>query len=269
VLLFGCDDLRRWSYLGPLLDGSDPVAGRVAPADVWECPQLALVDGHWVLIVSLWIDKTLTHVAYLIGDLVPHGDGLRFSPREGGLVDHGSAFYAPALLVEEDRVLMWGWSWEDRDEELVAEAGWAGALTWPRVLTLHPDGRLLTTPAPELHALRATRTRFSIAGGDRIPLPAGGVDVELMVRTREAGPVTLRIGDVTGHLVLEVDAEEMGLLGIRVVIDGSLVEVYVAGGQTFTERRYPIPNGSWQLAVEGAGELTVDATVHRLAGTSP
>ncbi len=269
VLLYGCDDLRSWRYLGPLVDATDPVARVSAAADVWECPQLALVDGQWVLVVSLWVDKTLRGTAYLVGDLAPDGDGLTFRPSHGGLVDHGSAFYAPAVLVEEDRVLLWGWAWEDRAEELAAAAGWAGALTWPRVLTLHPDGRLLSTPAPELHALRATHTRFSISGGERIPLPAGAVDIELMVRTREAGPVTLRIGDVTGHLVLEVDAEEAGLLGIRVVIDGSLVEVYVGGGQTFTERRYPIPDGSWQLCVEGAGELTVEATVHRLAGTAP
>ncbi len=265
VLLYDCDDLRRWRPLGPLLDGGDPDVRRLAEADIYECPQLAKVDGRWVLIVSLWVDQALTGVAYLVGDLEPSGDRLRFHPGRGGLVDHGSAFYAPALLVEDDRVLLWGWSWEDRDEELVAEAGWAGVLTWPRVLSLHPDGRLLAEPAPELAALRAARTRFALTDGEAIPLPAGPVDVELMVRTRDRGPVTLRIGDPTGHLVLAVDAEEAGLLGIRVVIDGSLVEVHVGGGQTFTERRYPIPDGSWQLSVEGGGGLTVDATVHRLA----
>jgi hypothetical protein len=40
--------------------------------------------------------------------------------------------------------------------------------------------------------------------------------------------------------------------------------VYVAGGSTYTERRYPVPDASWQLSVEGAGDVTVDATVHRL-----
>ena len=271
VLLFGCDDLRRWTYLGPLLDGTDPVAAQVAPADIWECPQLALVDGRWVLIVSLWVDRTLQRVAYLVGGIESDGSGLRFRAANGGLVDHGSAFYAPAVLVEEDRVLLWGWSWEDRDEKRVAEAGWAGALTWPRELAMHPDGRLLSSPAPELGKLRAASTRFALSDGERIPLPAGALDIELMVRTRSAGPVTLRIGDLTGHLVLAVGTEAAGLLAIRVVVDGSLVEVYVAGGQTFTERRYPIPDGSWQLSVEGGApdgdaesDLTVDATVHRL-----
>ena len=265
VLLYGCDDLRRWTYLGELLDGADPVARAEAPADIWECPQLAQVDGRWVLVVSLWVDRTLHRVAYLVGDLVQDGSGLCFTPASGGPVDSGSAFYAPALLVEEERVLLWGWAWEDRDEELVVEAGWAGVLTWPRVLALHPDGRLLTTPAPELARLRTARTRFALADGQRIPLPSGPLDIELMVRTPHAGPAKVRIGDVVGGLVLAVGTEEAGLLGIRVVVDGSLVEVYVAGGQTYTERRYPVPNGSWQLSVEGDGDLSVDATVHRLA----
>lgn len=268
VLLYACDDLRSWRYLGPLVEGDDPVAAQHAAADVWECPQLARVDDRWVLIVSLWVDRTLTHVAYLVGDLVADGEGLRFVPRSGGRVDSGSAFYAPALLVEEDRVLLWGWAWEDRDEELVAAAGWAGVLTWPRVLALHPDGRLLTAPAPELEAMRAARTRFRIGAGESIPLPAGPVDIELMVRSEEAGPVTLRVGDPAGHLVLLVATEAVGLLGIRVVIDGSLVEVHVGGGQTYTERRYPIADGSWQLGVEGAATLSVDATVHRLVSTT-
>lgn len=265
ALLFDCTDLHRWRYLGPLLDSSDPVAAAVAPADVWECPQLALVDGRWVLVLSRWVERALVGVSYLVGDLVEAGEEIRFAPSHGGQVDHGSAFYAPALLVEEGRVLLWGWSWEDREDELVDEAGWAGVLTWPRVLTLHPDGRLLTEPAPELTALRAAATGFALSDGQSIPLPAGSLDIELLVRTRDAGPVTLRIGDVTGHLVLVVDAEAAGLLGVRVVVDGSLVEVFVAGGQTFTERRYPLPDGSWRLSVEGAGDLAVDATVHRLA----
>ena len=269
VLLYDCDDVRRWKYLGPLITADDPVASREAPADIWECPQLAEVAGRWVLIVSLWVDKTLQGVAYVVGELVADGAGLRLHAESGGRVDHGAAFYAPALLVEEERVLLWGWAWEDRDEEQVVEAGWAGVLTWPRVLDLHPDGRLLMSPAPELDAMRGPRTRFRLAAGESIPLPAGPVDAELMVRTLEEGPVTLRIGDATGHLVMVVATEATGLLGIRVVIDGSLVEVFVGGGQTFTERRYAVRDGSWQLSVHGGDGLTVDATVHRLAVATP
>lgn len=268
VLIYGCDDLRQWTFLGTFVEGDDPVAEHHAPGDVWERPQLACVHDRWILVLSLSTDDALTHAAYLVGDLVPAPDGkegLVFHPQSGGRVDHGSAFYAPAVLVEEDRVLLWGWAWEDRDHELVADAGWAGVLTWPRVLDVHPDGRLLMSPAPEVNAMRGPRTRFRLAAGESVPLPSGPCDAELMVRTVEAGPVTLRIGDVTGHLVMVVATEATGLLGIRVVIDGSLVEVHVGGGQTFTERRYPVPEGSWQLSVHGGDGLTVDATVHRLA----
>lgn len=264
VLVYDAEDLHRWRYLGPLVEGDGAVAAAVAPADIWECPQLARLDGRWLLIVSLWVDRTLGHVAYLVGDLETVDGAPRFRPTGGGRVDEGSAFYAPALLVTEDRVLMWGWSWEDRAPEEVESAGWAGVLTWPRELRLHPDGRLLSAPAGELTASRAVGTRFVLGNGEAIPLPSGPVDVELVVRSRDPEPVALEIGDPLGSLVLQVDTEAAGRVGIRVVVDGSLVEVYVTGGRTFTERRYPVEGASWQLSVTGSSTIEVDATVHRL-----
>jgi beta-fructofuranosidase len=55
---------------------------------------------------------------------------------------------------------------------------------------------------------------------------------------------------------------------LRLVVDGSLVEVYVAGGPVFTERVYPAGDGPWQLRVEGAGAVGSRAVVHRLRAAS-
>ena len=54
----------------------------------------------------------------------------------------GPTFYAPQVLVDGDRVLLWGWAWEgaQRTPEEVAAAGWAGVLTFPRELSLGPAG---------------------------------------------------------------------------------------------------------------------------------
>ena len=53
--------------------------------NIWECPNLALIDGRWVLLISLWrwVDGThqLSGVRYLMGDLVRHAGGLRFGRR--------------------------------------------------------------------------------------------------------------------------------------------------------------------------------------------
>jgi beta-fructofuranosidase len=116
LLLWRCDDLDHWDALGPLLTVDDAVAAEVAPADIWECPNLAEVDGHWVVLLSVWrwVDGThlLDGVRYLLGDLVSEGDGLRFTATSGGRLDDGPAFYAPQLMNVDGRTLLWGWSWE-------------------------------------------------------------------------------------------------------------------------------------------------------------
>jgi beta-fructofuranosidase len=98
VLLYGCDDLDRWTELGALLEATDPVAREVAPAGIWECPNLFRLGDRWVLLVSCWRRGELEASCYLIGDLDPAGDGLAFRPVAGGRVDDGAAFYAPQVL---------------------------------------------------------------------------------------------------------------------------------------------------------------------------
>jgi beta-fructofuranosidase len=268
VLLYACDDLREWTYLGPLLDTGDPVAKAHAPADIWECPQLVRLADRWVLIVSLWTDEVLGRVAYLAGDLDTAGDVPRFTPTGGGLVDAGRDFYAPAVLAAPERTLMWGWSWEDRDEADVLAAGWAGALTLPRELTLDAAGRLITVPARELLALRGTGTTHLLdARHDTASLPPGPLDIEIRLQCGPEGVATLALtaGDsqltvtvdpATGHVdlrrhVRHPDRTARAATGritpaahavdIRVLLDGSIVELFLPDGVVFTERLYPAP----------------------------
>ena len=131
---------------------ADPVAAEVAAANIWECPNLAHVDDQWVLLLSIWnwVDGThrLDGVRYLLGDLVSRGDGLQFKATGGGVLDDGPAFYAPQLLAEPDRTLLWAWSWElGRNFAEIAQAGWVGALTFPRELFVR-DAQLGSRPAP-------------------------------------------------------------------------------------------------------------------------
>ena len=152
LLLYACDDLDDWTYLGPLLTIDDPVAAAVVPANIWECPNLFQLGGRWVLLLSQWrhVDGThdLAGVRYLVGNLTETEGSLRFVAESGGAVDDGPTFYAPQVLVDDDRVLLWGWAWEgaQRTGAEVAAAGWAGVLTFPRELSLGPDG-LVARPA--------------------------------------------------------------------------------------------------------------------------
>jgi beta-fructofuranosidase len=243
VLLYGCDDLKRWTELGTLLTADDPIAAEVAAANIWECPNLVQIDGRWVLLVSLWhlVDTVhrLAGVRYLLGDLVPRDQGWVFKTTSGGVVDDGPAFYAPQVLVEPNRTLLWGWAWElGRSVQQVAETGWAGVLTFPRELYLR-NGVLGMRPAPELTALR--RERLALQPGQPFQAQA----FELLA----SGPVALRLAD-DGIDVLVTSAEGTPTEPARILVDGSMVETFHHGA-SHTTRAYPTANSSW--VVDGAG----------------
>ena len=152
----------------------------MAEANIWECPNLVRVpsadpggEDRWVLLVSLWrwVDEVheLAGVRYLVGDLQPDGPGLRFVAESGGVLDDGPSFYAPQVLPDGDRVLVWGWAWEvGRTENQVRDAGWAGVLTFPRELFVR-DGVLGARPAAELQGLRAGPLELTPEGTTTAP----------------------------------------------------------------------------------------------------
>jgi beta-fructofuranosidase len=289
VLIFSCDDLDSWTYLGPLLDSSDDVARAHAPADVWECPQLFRLDGQWVLVVSLWTADELGRVVALVGDLDTSGSAPRLRPWAGSLVDSGHDFYAPAVLVAPDRVLLWGWTWEDRSATDVSAAGWAGALTLPRELSLGPGRELLSAPAPELEGLHdseaAALQGVSDDGSGPVIIACSGdqfcLDVALHGKQGRASialgpagclPLVLHLDLNAGVAQLSHTPQQAerrdhvtegalppGSAGhqVRLFVDGSVVETFVSGGPCFTERLYPSEPASWTATVTADSGLSV------------
>ncbi|MFD5713636.1 glycoside hydrolase family 32 protein [Streptomyces pharetrae] len=266
ILLYDCDDLSDWRFAGVLLDGNHPVAVDAFgdKAVGWECPQLLETPGGaWVLVVSLW-DGDPSTTGYLTGRLVTHGEGeLSFLPRTGGALDLGRDFYAPAVLQEPERALMWGWSWESREPAETRRAGWAGVLTAPRVVDVHADGGLRVVPAPELDLLRAPEPFVTAPGtGTRLP---DAYDLTVTARAvttvRLGDGLTLRLDPAVGCLTVrnaarnapvEVRVPDGAELGVRVLVDGSLCEVFAGARATVTERVYRRPGDAPELTVTGA-----------------
>ncbi|MCO1339642.1 hypothetical protein BJH93_12175 [Kocuria polaris] len=259
VLLYDVEDLDDWRYLGRLLDSRNTRAWEIAPAEIWECPQLVQVDGRWVMLLSQWrwVDgkHLLSGVSYLVGDLVDDAGPLPFAfeVAGGGVADTGPDFYAPQALVDGGRgaganPLLWGWSWEGRDEVFADDAGWAGVLTLPRRLRLEGE-RLVVEPAPQLEALRASSA--TLAGGvlqelgDLAEIVVGPSEsfVELVLVTAEGE------GRSREESVLRLDASA----GLRVFIDHSVVEAFRGDAVAHTVRAYPTPEQRWAVrAKEGA-----------------
>ena len=245
VLVYDCADLTRWTALGALLTGADPVAAGIAAADVWECPNLVRIDGHWVLVLSLWRHRgdggsPLAGVRYLVGELAVGDDGPRFTPTAGGELDLGDCFYAPQLLATGDRVLLWGWAKEDaRPVADVRAAGWSGALTFARELSVR-DGAVVSRLVPELAALRAGPA--TVVAPDR-PLPGPAFEVEVA-----PGSGTVQLLLVSGAaetVVASWDAAPDA--PTRALVDGSMIEVEDGRGTPCTLRAYPTRGDRWLL----------------------
>ncbi len=249
LLLWGCDDLEDWVPLGPLLTADDPVAAEIAAANIWECPNLAYVNDQWVLIVSLWRWRGDTHelagVRYLLGELQTVGAGLRFRATSGGEIDGGPACYAPQVLTDGSRTLLWGWAGEvGRSDAQIQAAGWAGVLTFPRELSVR-DGRLHSAPAAELDGLRQGELDWQPGQ----PLAAAAFAI------RATGRARLRLGDGDGA---ESVAEVFGSVAhpAQILVDGSIIESF-ADGRVSTYRAYPPASSGWFVDADPA-EVTIE-----------
>ncbi|WP_285727544.1 glycoside hydrolase family 32 protein [Psychromicrobium xiongbiense] len=253
ILLYRCRTMTDWEYLGPLVEGGSGLAEEYAPCDVWECPQLFQVDGQWVLMVSLWLQRNGVHrhagVTYLSGELRPGGAGLVFEPVGGGRADLGPDFYAPQVMAataEEPRTLLWAWSWDaSRPEAEVEAAGWAGVLTYARSLSFR-DGVLRSEPVAEVLTLR---DGVLFGGTGVYALPAEERAFEVVAE----GPVELVLvdGDDVRSMV--------GITSGRILVDGSLVECFGAevGVKDVSRTVRTYPTGTSHFEIRGEGPFAV------------
>lgn len=245
VLVYACDDITSWTELGPLVSAQeDPIAAALAPADIWECPNLVRFGDRWLLIVSLWtlVDGAIVSedVRSLLGDLELTVDGPRFRSMSGGLLDRGPCFYAPQVLQEERRTLIWGWAPELRSQAEVDDAGWAGTLSFPRELRLLGDS-VASSPAPELDLLRAHPLEVT----PNRPFTATGFDIEL---SPHAGGASLWLNDGTQDtLVADISIPAAPVTQPRILVDGSIVEVFDGSATPFTTRAYPTGSSNWTV----------------------
>jgi beta-fructofuranosidase len=259
ILCYDSIDGTRWTERGVFFQAAR-WAGALDLGEHWECPQL-LVDGDAAaLIVSCQTAEAaapLMHAVAFTGTLRAG----RFEGELQGLLDHGDAFYAPALMRDGGgRNLLWGWAQERLDPERQAMLSHAGALTLPREAQL-AGGRLALRPIDGLERLR--RAALPPVGGARAQMELRGPAWEL-----EAPGGRARIAAERGELRIEVAdgtrppctlAAPIGDDALRVFVDGSLIEAF-AGDVALTTRAYP-HGGRWErISGEGAvWALTPDA----------
>ncbi|NYD42771.1 glycoside hydrolase family 32 protein [Nocardioides panaciterrulae] len=228
ALTWTSSDLEAWAYDGVAASRSTTERDPVWMGSLWECPQLVEVDGHTVLLASVWEAEVLHHVGYGLGS----SDRGRFVAADWGRLSFGDAYYAPSYFEDSaGRPCLIFWMRGVGG----ADAGWSGCLSVPYVLSV-ADGRLRATPHPELAARRGPSPDPEpdlAAGpvdlewspdpdGDRLELvPPSGASTSLVVGH---GTVTL---ERPGH----ADSSMPWSGGdLRVLVDGPVVEVAGADG---------------------------------------
>lgn len=231
ALTYRSADLETWEYAGPLHERHASQTEPVWTGTAWECPQLVPLGDRWVLVVSVWDDRSPGDQVYAVGDLV---DG-RFHPESWHQLSWGGSLYAGSAYADADgRRGLVHWL-----REVLDEGGrWAGAHSVPHLLELHGD-RVVATPHPNLLGARHGAPRTLAAGGGTLPL-GSPVDVEWST----APGAVLRLADDRGPAAqLEVDGDavvvragtrtcRVPLAGsqVRVLLDGPVLEVFTTGG---------------------------------------
>lgn len=301
VLLYRSPDLDAWRYVGIILssDQVDHISDGHAP--MWECPQLLRFDDRSVLIVSV-VDRAPSirpsHVVAFVGRLE---DG-RFVVEDGRRFAMGPDFYAPAATRTADgRWMLFGWVPED-PPGAATDRTWAGALTFPRIVSITCDGSIGLALANEVAAARGTRTdggRQTVsanAGPLRPQLPVGPFEVDvgltpgpgadIRISLHDADPVDplalvsyqehdhqlviARRGIVSVAGRSSLSAEMVppgpdGAIHLRILVDGSILELEANGDTMGTLRLAGHRAGDRHVRISAdAGESVVDLAIWAL-----
>jgi beta-fructofuranosidase len=279
ILLFRSPDLHAWEYQHPLLIGSAATTG-----DVWECPSFFPLGDKWVLIVAGKGRNFPFSTFYFVGD---YTDRI-FTPETEGVLDHGY-LYAPMTMTDNrGRRLLWAWLREGRSAEAHGAAGWAGVQMIPRELRLY-DGTLFMEPVTELERLRGDQFALTDVplDGQEVTLPVSGRSLDIEVSLMPSGPVTIALACASDgseetritydpqRQELIVNREQSGesagsetfphvaphalapgeTLDLRILLDGSVVELIANGRTSIATRIYPARPDSQAIRVTGHGLL--------------
>lgn len=282
VLLFDSCDLVNWKF-------RKDITTPERFGSMWDCPDYfelsqgpAFQGNIGILSVSpqgLETEKFHYQSHYqsgyfkVDGSLIGDGELQEFTEW-----DMGFDFYAPQTFEDEqERRILIGWAGipaADYDNQPTADRGWQHALTLPRVLTWR-NGKVFQNPVDELKSLRGKDYKLTDAEGVSVTFPAAW---ELEVTEIDSADFLLKVNQMDSGFQLHysegVFSMEFygvrggdigrgrnvrkflvsGLQKVRVLMDTSLVEVYLNEGEYVLTSRYYLNPGEYscQAYCEGS-----------------
>ena len=255
VILYESSDAVTWTYRGRI-ESAHPFGY------MWECPNVIQVDGHDYLVVcpqGLPSEPTRWQNLYQAGYFpLPRGILATTQVDETSFVelDWGFDFYAPQVFEDEKgRCILIGWMGMPDAEYTSAPDGltWCHCLTVPREVTVGADGLLRQWPVAEIGGLRGFAQPVNPTVGAILPHHHANIEllgIEGDLEMGLDGQLELSFSASDGLLRMTF-ADETAASGrtervlplatlreLRVLVDGSAVEVYVNHGEAVLSTRW-------------------------------
>lgn len=262
-----------WEFIGELeLENFPNVYGYM-----WECPDYTNIDGRDILIFSpQGIEKqgnkynNIFNVIYAVGSL--DIDKLKFNVEKYEELDKGFDFYAPqSFRGKNGQLLMLAWAGMGEFKYPTDEKLWSHCLTFPREVSLL-NNILIQKPAREIERLIELTINGEGICNNKKKLNNDTnsyyLKIKINIRDSKKFGINLCVSDEE-KLILEFDrisgivdlnreemkykfAEEYGLIRkseiditndveIEVLVDNSMVEIFIEGGKiVMSTRVFPL-----------------------------
>ncbi|MBO4401946.1 MAG: glycoside hydrolase family 32 protein [Selenomonadaceae bacterium] len=288
IVLYESKDLYDWNFKSIMARGEGN------QGFMWECPNLASVEGKDVLILSPQGIKRVGNKfmnvfqsGYFIGRL-DYSSGI-FKHGEFELLDYGFDFYAPQITqIPDGRTIMIGWldMWYSPMKEDVD--GWAGMMTVPREVHIK-NGKVVTPPIKELEALRISEKSlenllfYDEMKFDGIEGEVGELVMNIDLTETPAFEIDLRVGGEEKSVITYDDAihlfkfnrdkageggdgeREVKLppydkMKLQIFLDRSSVEIFINDGEyVMSSRIYPRSDSTGIKFIPVGGAFKIDS----------
>lgn len=255
VLLYESTDAVAWTYRGRI-ESERPFGY------MWECPNVIQLDGHDYLVVcpqGLPSGEARWQNVYQAGYFPLPQSVLDTQVVDESCfveLDYGFDFYAPQVFRDErDRCILIGWMGMPDADYTSAPNGlaWCHCLTVPREVSVGKDGLLCQWPVTEIDGLRGFSQPVDPAVGAILPHHYADIELEGIEGDLELGldgALGLSFSAGAGQLSMAFVDERAAagrterilplesLHDLRVLIDGSTVEVYANHGAAVLSTRW-------------------------------
>ncbi len=227
---------------------------------MWECPNLFTIDDKDILVfcpqglkAQKYQYQNLYQAGYLIGQFNP--DTLEFTHGEFHEFDMGFDFYAPQVLIHENRHILIGWvGMPDKLQDYpTINDGWVHSLTLPRELILKND-KLYQRPISELNELNQNTTtkinknKISLSTNKKLEISIPLKDISNWQGELKFNDEYILLTYDKNNSIFTIDRSQLKLggkgirqflvktqneLNLSIYIDSSIIELYLQDGEYY------------------------------------